>query len=99
MTSTYPDLQAFSGDGRYSRSRNHPRTSEEGGMPTRWSHADGSSSFLTVWDTQTGKVLKTWTAGPYAAFSPTRPLLAVLERNGDSTRIGFWDFAAEVEKK
>jgi hypothetical protein len=53
-----------------------------------------------VWDTQTGKVVKSWNRSPQVAFCPTRPVLAVLEQNGESgTRVGFWDFAAEVEKK
>ncbi|QJX00771.1 sigma-70 family RNA polymerase sigma factor [Frigoriglobus tundricola] len=56
--------------------------------------------FLAVWDTRTGKVLKTWSGSPLVSFCPTQPLLAILERNGESEiRVGFWDFAAEVEKK
>jgi WD40 repeat protein len=56
-------------------------------------------SFLKVWDTQTGKLLKSWNHDPLAAFNPARPLLAVLEANGDDTRIGFWDFSAETADK
>ena len=56
--------------------------------------------YLTVWDTRTGKALKTWPGTPLVAFCPTRPILAMAERNGDGdTRLGFWDFAADVEKK
>jgi RNA polymerase sigma factor (sigma-70 family) len=56
--------------------------------------------FLIVWDTQTGKVLKSWDVAASVAFSPTRPVLAIIEKNGDSkTRVGFWDFAAEAAKK
>ncbi|MDY3555810.1 hypothetical protein R5W24_004956 [Gemmata sp. JC717] len=60
-----------------------------------------SGLVLTVWDTQTGKALKTWNEnGAIVALCPTKPLLAVLEPNGVSeTRLGFWDFSAEVEKK
>jgi RNA polymerase sigma factor (sigma-70 family) len=56
---------------------------------------------ITVWDTQTGKVLKTWerTTRMTVAFNPTRPLLAILEPNDGKTRLGLWDFAAELEKK
>jgi RNA polymerase sigma factor (sigma-70 family) len=58
------------------------------------------ASFLTVWDTQTGKVLKSWGQGSRVAFNPARPLLAIIEPNGqEKTRVGFWDFSAEVEKK
>lgn len=56
--------------------------------------------FLTVWDTQTGKALNSWERSLVVAFCPTRPVLAMLEPNGDDqTRVGFWDFAEEVEKK
>ncbi len=56
--------------------------------------------FSAVWDTQTGKILKTWNHYSEVAFCPTRPVLAIFERNGQfKTRLGFWDFAAEVEKK
>ena len=57
---------------------------------------------LTIWDTSTGRRLKSWKSSETAvvAFHPTRPLLVVAEPNGESeTRLGFWDFAAEVEKK
>jgi RNA polymerase sigma factor (sigma-70 family) len=56
--------------------------------------------FLTVWDTETGKVLKTWSLSAKIAFNPVRPVLAILEPNGDNTRLGLWDFSAEdAEKK
>ncbi len=56
---------------------------------------------LAVWDTSTGRKLKTWRmATAVFAFHPTRPLLVVAEPNGEwETRLGFWDFSAEVEKK
>lgn len=97
-----PDARPFSGDGRLLASVCSTYYITPGGVSagpkvvTNWSN---SGRVLTVWDTQTGKVLKTWklteqVAG--VAFCPTKPLLAVLEPNGaDSTRVGFWDFAAE----
>ncbi|MBP3954149.1 RNA polymerase sigma factor [Gemmata sp. G18] len=55
---------------------------------------------LVVWDTQTGKALKTWPASKAKlAFCPTKPLLAILEPHGSETRVGFWDFTAEEGKK
>jgi len=57
--------------------------------------------FLNVWDTRTGKLLKSWHAlGVMVAFHPTKPVLAVLEQNGEGgTRLGLWDFSAEVAPK
>jgi hypothetical protein len=43
--------------------------------------------------------VKSWDRSPTVAFCPTRPVLAMLEANDNETRIGFWDFAAEAEKK
>ncbi|AMV27048.1 ECF RNA polymerase sigma factor SigE [Gemmata sp. SH-PL17] len=59
------------------------------------------TNVLAIWDTSTGRKLKTWKmATAVFAFHPTRPLLVVAEPNGESeTRLGFWDFSAEVEKK
>jgi RNA polymerase sigma factor (sigma-70 family) len=61
------------------------------------------SRFLTVWDTQTGKILKsweTWDESQQVAFNPVRPLLAVFEKRGDDrTRLGLWDFSAEFTEK
>ncbi len=103
------DSHAFSGDGRllaavrrvYKISVKNPGPKAGRGAvePTSLS---GNDWILTVWDTQTGKVLKSWksSSGVRWAFCPTNPLLAVLEENGvGNTRVGFWDFAAEVEKK
>ncbi|VTR94564.1 sigma-70 family rna polymerase sigma factor : RNA polymerase sigma factor, sigma-70 family OS=Singulisphaera acidiphila (strain ATCC BAA-1392 / DSM 18658 / VKM B-2454 / MOB10) GN=Sinac_0185 PE=4 SV=1: Sigma70_r2: Sigma70_r4_2: PD40 [Gemmata massiliana] len=58
-------------------------------------------SALTIWDTSTGRRLKSWKSETAVfAFHPTRPLLVVAEPNGEGeTRLGFWDFSAEVEKK
>jgi len=52
-------------------------------------------NFLTVWDTETGKVVKAWDLSAQYAFNPVKPILAVLEPNRDQTRLGFWDFSAE----
>ena len=61
---------------------------------------DSDHAFSTrVWDTETGKVIKTWDHGAHVAFSPLRPMLAVLESNSDRTRLGFWDFTAEAAEK
>lgn len=60
-----------------------------------------NGAVLVVWDTTTGKLVKLWPAeGLFGvAFNPVRPLLAVAESNGTTgTRVGFWDFAAEVKK-
>ncbi|WP_171475125.1 sigma-70 family RNA polymerase sigma factor [Frigoriglobus tundricola] len=59
-------------------------------------------SFLAVWDTDTGRAVKTWSRRSLSAvaFHPARALLAVAEPSGDGeTRLGFWDFAADAEKK
>jgi hypothetical protein len=51
---------------------------------------------LTVWETATGKVVRTWQGTVSAvAFHPTRPVLAVLEPHGTETRLGLWDFSAQ----
>jgi WD40 repeat protein len=65
-----------------------------------------TSRFLRVWDTDTGTLLKGWgqkgweQAPSGVAFHPTRPVLAVVEPNGENTtRLGLWDFAAEAPRK
>jgi hypothetical protein len=57
--------------------------------------------YMSVWDTDTGKLLKRWASRmPSAvAFHPTKPILAILEQNENKTRLGLWDFSADVEKK
>ncbi len=100
LARTYPDTPAFTRDGRLlaATGRNYSVIFEvaKGGVKEQpyWS---STGTFLTVWDTQTGKALKTWKTPNSVAsvtFSPTKPLLAILEPNGaDSTRVGFWDFA------
>ena len=71
-----------------------------GGPPMQTSISP-AGEFLNVWDTRTGKLVKSWPANfPVVAFHPTKPILAVLERNGQNqTRLGLWDFAAEVPAK
>ncbi|HEV3386644.1 MAG TPA: RNA polymerase sigma factor [Gemmata sp.] len=65
--------------------------------------AKSRNRFLTVWDTQTGKILKTWDTwdqSPQLAFNPVRPILAIFESRGDDrTRLGLWDFSAEFTEK
>jgi WD40 repeat protein len=57
-------------------------------------------SFLKVWELKTGKLLKGWPHAPQVAWSPAAPVLAVIEANGrGGTRLGLWDFAAEVATK
>jgi RNA polymerase sigma factor (sigma-70 family) len=60
---------------------------------------ESGKSFLTVWDTQTGKVVKSWERNPTVAFNPARPILAVIEPNEGDTRLGLWDFSAEAAEK
>lgn len=57
-------------------------------------------TILGVWDTDTGKNLKTWNQAASASFSPVAPVLAVLEQNGEGgTRLGFWDFTARPDER
>ncbi|HEY1190529.1 MAG TPA: sigma-70 family RNA polymerase sigma factor [Gemmata sp.] len=110
----YPDAQAFTTDGRLLAVQMRPyevriEKARElkggfGGAAPKEPQVSltGGNPVLNVWDTQTGKALKTWQSadGVRSAFCPTKPLLAILEPNGDTeTRLGFWDFAGEVEKK
>lgn len=59
-------------------------------------------SFMTVWDTQTGKIVKSWEGVQElrVAFNPVRPLLAAVEPKGRQyVRFGLWDFSAEMAEK
>lgn len=101
-----PTLQAFTGDGRLlalSGVRYTVTTQTIGvvGSNEQRAHFQFGSAhqFLTVWNTDSGKVLKTWDLSVKSAFNPARPVLAVLEPNGDSTRLGLWDFSAEEAEK
>jgi RNA polymerase sigma factor (sigma-70 family) len=102
-----PRASAFTGDGRLlaslgTRYKVEKIPTMDGQGVTRVSAA---GYFLTVWDTRTGKMVKTWDRGergttPRVLFHPSKPVLAILESNGESqTRLGLWDFSAEVEKK
>lgn len=62
---------------------------------------------INVWDTETGKLVKSWTLGRdqvLFAFHPTKPILAVVEphtnyeRTSRLIRLGLWDFSAEMPK-
>jgi hypothetical protein len=82
-----PGASSFSADGRLLAASLAKGTS-------------GPPEYLCVWDCDTGKLLKKWDRKALVAFHPSRPLLAVLEPNGEGvTRIGLWDFAAGPEKK
>ena len=109
LARTFPDTNAFTSDGRLLVATcevyeakfypGGPRGGEK--EPKEQAAIRAIGKVLTVWDTQTGKALKTWKSGEgvRVAFNPARPLLAILEPNGaGGTRVGFWDFAAEVEK-
>jgi RNA polymerase sigma factor (sigma-70 family) len=108
MMETYPAPHSFTGDGRLlAMTGLHytiQKTTVRGGFAPKGGREQEMLSpgrrFLTVWDTQTGKVLKSWDRSPLVAFNPVRPVLAILEPNGENTtRLGLWDFSAEVEKK
>lgn len=100
----YGDAHAFTGDGRLLAAVCTPytRVTTKSAAGKEQTALKPGTVVLTVWDTRTGKALKTWknASSVRVAFNPVRPLLAVLEPNGETkTRVGFWDFAAEVEKK
>ncbi len=104
---TLPTPQPFTADGRLlalSGTRYVVKTQTHGvlGSNDQGAHVglESPRQFLTVWDTDTGKVLKTWDLSAKIAFNPVRPVLAILEPNGDNTRLGLWDFSTEdAEKK
>lgn len=77
----------------------HSRPARKDGIATS---NDELGRYMSVWDTNSGKLLKQWARHiPSAAvFHPTKPILAILEPNGENTsRLGLWDFSAEVGKK
>jgi RNA polymerase sigma factor (sigma-70 family) len=90
----------FSADGRLLfLSGEHAKDTEKKGRATS---SDRLGEYMGVWETDSGKLLKQWQGAiPSAvAFHPTKPILAILEPNGENTtRLGLWDFSAEVEKK
>lgn len=99
-----PDAHCFGADGRLlaARCETYKSLIRKGPGGKEQTSLSPDATVMTVWDTQTGKVLKTWKSGGgvRVAFNPTKPLLAILEPNGEGeTRVGFWDFAADVQKK
>jgi RNA polymerase sigma factor (sigma-70 family) len=86
---------AVSGDGRLAALAYLPIVARPAGWDiTSGVHHSRGAPQLTVWETATGKVVRTWkgrAAG--VAFDPSRPVMAVLEANGAVTRLGLWDFA------
>jgi hypothetical protein len=60
-------------------------------------------TFMTVWDTRTGKNVKTWEdiRDLQVAFNPVRPLLAAVEltKGSPHVRFGLWDFSADIAEK
>lgn len=94
-----PGQQAFGANGRLLASIGTLYAEEK---QNDQSFIANGNSVLNVWDTNTGKILKTWivSGNVDVAFNPVRPILAVLEPNGsDGTRVGLWDFSAEVAEK
>jgi RNA polymerase sigma factor (sigma-70 family) len=101
-----PGGNSFTGGGRLlvisgTRYTHHKEKLRHAKDPDReFSIVRSDGRFITVWDTETGKVIKTWpNRSQYVAFNPVRPVLAMLEPNGESTRVGFWDFRAEIPEK
>jgi WD40 repeat protein len=98
---TFAGSQAFSEDGRFLALSGQcfTRIKEAGKdlAPNLVLLEREPKPFLTVWDTKTGKTLTSWDRSVTAlAFNPRRPLLAVLEPNDTETRLGLWDFTAEM---
>jgi RNA polymerase sigma factor (sigma-70 family) len=96
---TTPD--AFSPDGRLVVLTGQRYASREVGKGDAMRTVVQSvGQFLTVWDVDTGKVLRSWDSAATAGFLPNKPVLAVFENNGaGGTRLGLWDFAAEAPEK
>ncbi|MBM3981061.1 MAG: hypothetical protein FJ304_12390 [Planctomycetes bacterium] len=98
LARTSPHRHAFTADGRllvlaWTDAREPKKM--PGGGPGLGGFAPRPTA-LSVWDTRTGKLLKSWPSSPRVAFHPTKPILAILEPNGtENTRVGFWDFAAD----
>ena len=103
-----PQPGSFSADGRlFAASGSRVVRREEPGAKLPGGKGEGrprvvlanGGNFLTVWDTRTGKAVKSWKGSGDVAFHPSTPVLAILEPNGDFARLGLWDFAAEVPEK
>jgi hypothetical protein len=62
---------------------------------------------LVIWDTRTGKVLKSWEGQVQVAFAPDRPVLAMLENtshenNGQKVAesvLALWDVSMLIKEK
>jgi hypothetical protein len=59
-------------------------------------------TYLVIWDTKSGQILKRWRGRAIAAFSPVRPILAILEQvthaknskpQSTTSVLGLWDVA------
>jgi WD40 repeat protein len=102
LLTTFPRPGVFSWDGRFLAMSGNRYVAQEvaapPGRPKQTSYS-AKGRFLTIWDTETGKVVKTWDRAATVAFSPTRPLLAVFEQNDDQTRLGLWDFSDEPAER
>jgi hypothetical protein len=102
-----PGLAAVSADGRltalsyitFEKAGDDAKKNPFGGGGKGPGLAEGTTR-LTVWDTATGKVARSWQGGrPLAlVFHPTRPTLAILESNGTETRLGLWEFPPEEKR-
>jgi RNA polymerase sigma factor (sigma-70 family) len=100
LAEAYLASGSFTADGRLAAAlvARYVKKEVGAGEQKQTSIAPGGT-FLEVWDTRKGEVVKSWAArNPAVAFHPTRPVLAVSEANGDKTRLGLWDFSAEVPK-
>ncbi|HSQ58475.1 MAG TPA: WD40 repeat domain-containing protein, partial [Gemmata sp.] len=104
MVDAYPSPACFSSEGRLLVLYGNQYIASK--APTSFGQKAGvmwnpGNQFLRVWDTATGKLLRQWNQAPTGvAFHPSKPILAIVERNGENlTRVGLWDFAAEPAKK
>lgn len=99
-----PDFHAFTADGRAFAAITVPYkgTVRKGAFGNDQKAYSADTPVLAVWDATTGKLLKSWPVkkSPLVAMNPMRPLLLVLEENGEKgTRVGFWNFEADGEMK
>lgn len=61
---------------------------------------------LVIWDTGTGKIVRSWNGTAAACIAPDRPVLAILELVGEvgpdgkanaKAVLGFWDVSGLVK--
>lgn len=70
-----------------------------GGMP-QTVRSYSYSNFVGVWDATTGKRLRGWDRSAVVASNPSRPMIAILESNGDGgVRLGIWDVPVNTAEK